>query len=107
VQPIYFTLPINLMVVKDTNITSDTPISDQYTAKESWDIQAWGSAVSSCLQQSPKLVRVVDMTAVPDTARDLTEDEPSPTEEVPFMVGGKEGTIVENANGKAVCPRGM
>jgi hypothetical protein len=103
VQPIYFTLPIDLMVVKDANITTDTPISDKYTAPETWDVKAWGAAVSSCLQQSPKLVRVVKMKSVPAPEGEETTV-PSPMMEVPFMLGGKEGTIMLNANDKSVCP---
>jgi hypothetical protein len=85
IQAAYFTLPIDLRVAKDANIASSTPISDRYTAKGSWDIKAWASAVSGCLQQKPKLVRVVG------------------NDQVPFMLNGSEGTIMLNASDKAVC----
>jgi hypothetical protein len=86
IQAGYFTLPIVVQVAKDPGLTSSTPISDRYTSKESWDINAWASAVSSCLQQKPKLVRVVG------------------EEQVPFMLNGSEGTIMLNSSDKAVCP---
>ncbi len=86
VQPAYFTLPIVVRVAKDVNLASSTPISDRYTAKASWDIKAWASAVSSCLQQKPKLMRVVG------------------DEQVPFMLNGAEGTIMLNSSDRAVCP---
>jgi hypothetical protein len=85
IQAAYFTLPIDLRVAKDANIASSTPISDRYTAKGSWDIKAWASAVSGCLQQKPKLVRVVG------------------NDQVPFMLNGSEGTIMLNSSDKAVC----
>jgi hypothetical protein len=86
VRPAYFTLPIIVKVVKDANIASSTPISDRYTAKATWDVKAWGAAVSSCLQQKPKLVRMVG------------------DEAVPFMLNGTEGTIMLNSSDQAVCP---
>jgi hypothetical protein len=85
IQAAYFTLPIDLRVAKDASITSSTPISDRYTAKASWDIKAWANAVSGCLQQKPKLVRVVG------------------SDQVPFMLNGSEGTIMLNSSDKAVC----
>jgi hypothetical protein len=86
VRAAYFTLPIDVRVVKDSNIASSTPISDKYTDKASWDVKAWAAAVSSCLQAKPKLVRVVG------------------SEQVPFMLNGTEGTIMLNSSDKAVCP---
>jgi hypothetical protein len=85
IQAAYFTLPIDLRVAKDASIASSTPISDRYTAKDSWDIKAWANAVSGCLQQKPKLVRVVG------------------NDQVPFMLNGSEGTIMLNSSDKAVC----
>jgi hypothetical protein len=84
VRPINFTLPMMVAVAKGAG-SSDTPISDRYTAKETWDVKAWGAAISGCLQQKPKLVRVVG------------------DEKVPFMIDGAEGTIMLNANDKSVC----
>ncbi len=84
VRPVNFTLPMMVAVAKGGG-SSDTPISDRYTAKETWDVKAWGAAISNCLQQKPKLVRVVG------------------DEKVPFMIDGAEGTIMLNANDKSVC----
>lgn len=81
VRPVYFTLPIQVEVIKDSSITSNNPISDKNTN----DVQAWASAVRGCLQQKPMLVRVVG------------------TQTVPFMINGSEGTIKMNANDRAVC----
>lgn len=79
--PARFTLPIQVAVVKEAAVTSDTPITD----KLSKDLNAWGAAVSACLQDKPALVRVVD------------------DKQVPFMVNGTEGKIRLNANSKPVC----
>ncbi|MCU0550136.1 MAG: hypothetical protein MUC48_12370 [Leptolyngbya sp. Prado105] len=76
-----FTLPIQVAVVQEASVTSDTPITD----KMSKDLTAWGAAVSACLQDKPAFVRVVD---------DKT---------APYMVGGTEGKIRLNANSKPVC----
>jgi hypothetical protein len=81
VGPIYFTLPIQVEVMKDSSITSNHPISDKNTN----DVQAWASAVQGCLQQKPMLVRVVG------------------NQTMPFMINGSEGTIKMNANDRAVC----
>ncbi|NJM47055.1 MAG: hypothetical protein HC860_13575 [Alkalinema sp. RU_4_3] len=81
VRPVYFTLPIQVEVMKDSSITSNNPISDKNTN----DVQAWASAIQGCLRQQPKLVRVVG------------------TQNVPFMINGREGTIKMNANDRAVC----
>jgi hypothetical protein len=81
VRPLYFTLPIKLEVMKDSSITSNNPISDKNTD----DVKAWAAAIQGCLQQSPKLLRVVG------------------NQTVPFMINGSEGTIKINANDRAVC----
>jgi hypothetical protein len=81
VRPAYFTLPIQVEVMKDSSISSNNPISDKNTS----DIQAWASAVQGCLQQKPMLIRVVG------------------DKNVPFMINGSEGTIKINANDRAVC----
>lgn len=80
--PAKFTLPIEVAVVQEPSVTSDTPITD----KNSRDLAAWGAAVSACLQDRPALVRVVE------------------DQKVPFMINGTEGKIRLNANGKPVCP---
>jgi hypothetical protein len=86
IQPAFFTLPINLKVAQDTSMTSSTPISDRYTGKANWDLAAWTAGVRNCLQQKPKLMRVVG------------------DQSVPFMLNGTEGTIMLNAENQAVCP---
>jgi hypothetical protein len=86
IQPAFFTLPIDLKVAQDTSATSSTPISDRYTGKANWDLAAWTAGVRNCLQQKPKLMRVVG------------------DQSVPFMLNGTEGTIMLNANNQAVCP---
>jgi hypothetical protein len=86
IRPAYFTLPIILKVAQDTGSTSSTPISDRYTGKANWDLAAWMSGVRNCLQQKPKLMRVVG------------------DQSVPFMLNGSEGTIMLNASNQAVCP---
>jgi hypothetical protein len=86
IRPAYFTLPITLKVAQDTGSTSSTPISDRYTGKANWDLAAWMSGVRNCLQQKPKLMRVVG------------------DQSVPFMLNGSEGTIMLNADNQAVCP---
>jgi hypothetical protein len=80
-RPLYFTMPIQVEVMKDSSITSNNPISDKNTR----DIQAWAAAVQGCLQQKPMLIRVVG------------------DRNVPFMINGSEGTIKINANDRAVC----
>ncbi|MBF2072742.1 MAG: hypothetical protein IGS50_03115 [Synechococcales cyanobacterium C42_A2020_086] len=80
VLPIYYTLPMEISIVQDSSITSDTPILDSAT-----DVPTWGEAVLECLKSSPVLVRQ------------------TPAGEVPFTIEGQEGTIKLNANGKPVC----
>jgi hypothetical protein len=79
--PSRLTLPIQVQVVKEAAVTSDTPITD----KMSKDLTAWGAAVSACLQDKPDFVRVVE------------------DKQTPFMLNGTEGKIKLNANDKPVC----
>ncbi|XGV99336.1 MAG: hypothetical protein ACAF41_10425 [Leptolyngbya sp. BL-A-14] len=79
--PIYFTLPIELSIVKDPAITTNTPITDSLTS----NYAAWGEKIRACALQKPIFVRKVG---------DAQE---------PFVVGGSEGTIKLNANDKPVC----
>ncbi len=79
--PAFFTLPIELHVLKDAAITSDTPITD----KNSRDLSAWASAVRACAMDKPAFVRVVG------------------DQQVPFIINGTEGKIRMNANDKPVC----
>jgi hypothetical protein len=81
VTPIYFTLPIELAIVKDPAIATNTPITDSLKS----DYAAWGAKIKECSLQKPIFVRKVG------------------DEQVPFVVGGSEGTIKLNANDKPVC----
>ncbi|KAM3098945.1 hypothetical protein ACKFKF_15980 [Phormidesmis sp. 146-12] len=81
VTPAFFTLPMQLKVVKDTSITSNTPITD----KSAKDITAWAAAIRACAADRPAFVRVVG------------------DQEVPFMINGSEGKVRMNANDKPVC----
>jgi hypothetical protein len=106
IQPIYFTLPIRLEVAQDSSITTDTPISDKYGTT---DFKASSAAISACLKQSPKLMRVVKTNAEPitvdgDTIPVMRTEGETTFVGVPFMMYGTEGMIVRNANNKPVCP---
>lgn len=79
--PAFFTLPIELRVLKDASVTSNTPITD----KNSRDLSAWASAVRACAMDKPAFVRVVG------------------DQQVPFMINGTEGKVRLNANDKPVC----
>ncbi|MEB3294735.1 MAG: hypothetical protein VKJ24_16385 [Synechococcales bacterium] len=82
VTPKNFTLPIDIKVVKDGSVTTDTPITDS----KGKDLAAWAAAVSACLKERPVLVRQVG------------------DQQVPFKVGSGAETIKLNANEKPVCP---
>jgi hypothetical protein len=82
VMPAAFTLPIDVQIVKNDTITSDTPITDANGIGS--DIKVWGAEVQKALFARPKLVRVVG------------------SESVPFVINGDAGSIVLNANGRAV-----
>ncbi len=79
--PAFFTLPIELRIVKDAAITSNTPITD----KNAKDLSAWASAIRACAMDRPAFVRVVG------------------DQEAPFMINGTEGKVRLNANDKPVC----
>lgn len=83
VGPIYFNLPMDIQVVKDDSVTTDTPITDQYGS----DLPKWIELVRGCLiNEKPDLVRVVE------------------EEQAPFIINGTPGRIKLNANDKPVCP---
>jgi hypothetical protein len=82
VHPASFTLPIDVQIVKDDTITSDTPITDANGIGS--DIKVWGAEIQKALFARPKLVRVVGK------------------ESVPFVINGDAGAIKLNANGRAV-----
>ncbi len=82
VHPNAFTLPIDVQIVKNDTITSNTPITDKNGIGS--DIKVWGAEIQKAMYARPKLVRVVGKDAVP------------------FVINGDEGAIVLNANGRAV-----
>lgn len=82
VHPAKFTLPIDVKVVKDASITTNTPITDQYAK----DLAKWSELVRESLKSKPVLVRVIG------------------EQSVPFVVNGSEGKIKLNANDKPVYP---
>jgi hypothetical protein len=82
VLPALFTLPIDVQIVKNTSITTDTPITDKFGIGS--DTKAWGAEVTKALYAKPKLVRVAGKDSVP------------------FVIDGAAGNIVLNANGRAV-----
>ncbi|MDJ1184131.1 hypothetical protein [Roseofilum casamattae] len=86
VLPRTFKLPITTEIFRDTTITSTSPITDAIgVSRNSSDVARWGEAIAECLQEKPKLVRVLTGNTV--------------------YINNVEGTIVENANGVLVCPR--
>jgi len=82
VQPYYYTLPNNIVIVKDTSVTTNTPITDA----KGKDLAAWSESVRTCLKTKPVLVRVVG------------------DKQVPFVVDKTPGTLKLNANDKPTCP---
>jgi hypothetical protein len=72
---------MQIQVVKEAAITTDTPITD----KMATNLPAWGAAISACLRDKPAFVRVVG------------------DQQVPFVVGDGEGKVRLNANNKPVC----
>jgi hypothetical protein len=86
--PKAFDFPIITRVDTDTSITSDYLITDQfrppatrpeYTAA----LTAWAASIKECLGKQPRLIRVSTKN--------------------PIQINGKVGTIVRNANNRAVC----
>jgi hypothetical protein len=83
VTPAYFTLPMDIQMVKDGSITTNTPITDKMAGQP---VAAWVEAIKACSLLKPALVRKVS------------------DQEVPFTVGDSAGTVKLNANDKPVCP---
>ncbi len=81
VTPWYYALPMEISIVQDSSVTTNTPITDALAD----DTAAWGEAIAECLTQSPEMVRE---TRGGDQ---------------PFIVGGAAGTINLNSNGVPVC----
>jgi len=98
--PRAFDFPIITNVATDTTITSDHLLTDQFrppalpqgmTADDvprirseyTRSLSAWGDSVRACLKKQPRLIRV-------STGN-------------PVQINGSVGTIVRNANNRAVC----
>jgi hypothetical protein len=98
--PKAFDFPIITRVDTDTSITSDHLITDQFrppavpqglTADDVPRIRSeytralttWSESIKECLRKQPRLIRVSTKN--------------------PIQINGKVGTIVRNANNRAVC----
>jgi hypothetical protein len=98
--PKAFDFPITTKVTTDTSITTDHLITDQFRppaipqgltaddvprlrAEYTRALSTWGESVRGCLKKQPRLLRV-------STGN-------------PVQLNGTVGTIVRNANNRAVC----
>ncbi|MEB3211984.1 MAG: hypothetical protein VKL39_11545 [Leptolyngbyaceae bacterium] len=82
VTPWRYALPMEISIIQDSSITTDTPITDAMSD----DVSAWGEAVAGCLTLSPEMVR--------ETVAGNQ----------PFIVSDAARTIHLNANSSPVCP---
>ncbi len=86
VLPLRFSLPIETVMFQDTKITTNTPITDAIgTTRNASELVRWAEAIGQCLQEKPKLVRVLTGNTI--------------------YINGVEGSIVQNSRGTLVCPR--
>lgn len=97
-----FDFPIITEIEVDSSVSTDTPVTDifvrnlpplptgitldellrlreQYTRS----VEAWGEQVTECLNESPRLIRVSTGS--------------------PVVINGSRGTILLNANNRAIC----
>ncbi|OCR02408.1 hypothetical protein BCD67_22320 [Oscillatoriales cyanobacterium USR001] len=98
--PKAFDFPITTKVATDSSITSNTLITDQFSppaipqgltaddvprirAEYTRALSTWGESVRGCLKKQPRLLRA-------STGN-------------PVQINGTVGTIVRNANNRAVC----
>ncbi|WP_341730829.1 MAG: hypothetical protein P2A85_04295 [Microcoleus anatoxicus] len=86
--PKAFDFPIITNVATDTSITTDYLITDQFRAPATRSeytsaLNTWSEAVKECLRKQPRLIRASTKN--------------------PVQINGKVGTIVRNANNRAVC----
>ena len=86
--PRAFDFPIITNVATDTSITSDFLITDEFRAPATRSeytsaLNAWSVAVKECMVKKPRLIRASTKN--------------------PVLFDGKAGTIVRNANNRAVC----
>ncbi|MBE9165076.1 MULTISPECIES: hypothetical protein [Microcoleaceae] len=86
--PKNFDFPIITNVATDTSITTDHIITDQFRAPATRTeytsaLTAWSESIKECLGKQPRLIRASTKN--------------------PIMINGRVGTIVRNANNRAVC----
>ena len=86
--PKAFDFPIITNVATDTSITSDFPITEQFRApagrtEYTGALTAWAASIRECLAKQPRLIRASTKN--------------------PIQINGTVGTIVRNANNRAVC----
>jgi len=86
--PRAFDFPIITNVATDTSITSDHLITDQFRAPATRTeytraLTTWSESIKECLGKQPRLIRASTKN--------------------PIQINGKVGTIVRNANNRAVC----
>ncbi|HLO52084.1 MAG TPA: hypothetical protein VK211_27025 [Kamptonema sp.] len=98
--PKAFDFPVITNVATDTTVTSDHLLTDQFSppavpqgltaddvprirSEYTRALTAWGDSVRGCLKKQPRLIRV-------STGN-------------PVQINGTVGTIVRNANNRAVC----
>ena len=86
--PRAFDFPIITNVATDTSITTDHIITDQFRAPATRTeytsaLTAWSESIKECLAKQPRLIRASTKN--------------------PIMINGRVGTIVRNANNRAVC----
>lgn len=100
--PSKFDLPVITEMTVDESITTDSPITDEFVnnipevasgisldelprirSEYTRALQGWGDEVGSCLEKKPALIRK-------STGN-------------PVIINGVRGTIVLNANNRAVC----
>lgn len=95
-----FDYPILTTIAVDNTITTNTPITDNFRppaipqglsledvlrtrSEYTTALRGWSESIKECMSRSPRLLRV-------STGN-------------PIIINGREGTIVRNANYKAVC----
>ncbi|MCW6052359.1 hypothetical protein QUB60_25485 [Microcoleus sp. A2-C5] len=86
--PKAFDFPIITNVATDTSITTDHLITDEFRAPATRTeytsaLTTWAESIKECLGKQPRLIRASTKN--------------------PIMINGKVGTIVRNANNRAVC----
>ncbi|MEG4493519.1 hypothetical protein [Microcoleus sp. D3_18_C4] len=86
--PRAFDFPIITNVGTDTSITSDFLITDQFRApagrtEYTGALTTWAASIRECLAKQPLLIRASTKN--------------------PIQINGRVGTIVRNANNRAVC----